>query len=103
MQAYLTVPLGPGPGPAAPFGPAYERERAGALEAARRTAGAWPEETREEYVQPEESGWVIPVPRSMSGAEADGLTGCVVSLAPLDAAARARLLAYLNSLFPYGP
>lgn len=44
---------------------------------------------------------MIPVPRSMSQAEAGELTGCVVGLAPMDAAARARVLAYLNSLFQY--
>jgi hypothetical protein len=92
VNAYLDVPFGPGLG----------EERAAALDAARRTAGAWPDEAGQEFTSPQESGYAIPVPRSMSEAEALELADCVVGLAPLDAAARARVLAYLNSLFATG-
>lgn len=93
VRAYLDVPLGVD----------LDRERAAALDTAldtaRRTDGAWPDETRQEYAEPSETGWVIPVPRSMDRTEALELTSCVVGLAPLTAAARTRVLAYLNALF----
>jgi len=92
VNAYLDVPFGPG----------LDEECAAALDAARRTAGAWPDEAGQEFTSPQESGYAIPVPRSMSEAEALELADCVVGLAPLDAAARARVLAYLNSLFATG-
>jgi hypothetical protein len=93
VQAYLDVPSGPDR--------EQSGERAAALEAARRTEGPWPDEARQEFAGPEESGFVIPVPRRMSAAEALELTDGVVALAPLDAEARARVLVYLNSLFPH--
>lgn len=93
VQAYLDVVWRPG----------LDRERAAALDAARRTEGAWPDETQQEFAGPEEAGWVLPVPRSMNRTEAGELTGRIVALAPLDATARARVLAYLNSLFQYRP
>jgi hypothetical protein len=93
VQAYLDVVWRPG----------RDRERAAALDAARRTEGAWPDETRQEFAGPEEEGWALPVPRSMDRTEAGELTGRIVALAPLDATARARVLAYLNSAFQYGP
>ncbi|UXX97439.1 ATP-binding protein [Streptomyces sp. AD2-2] len=68
------------------------------VDEARRTDGAWPDETRQAYAEPPETGWVIPVPRSMDRTEALELTSCVVGLAPLTAAARTRVLAYLNAL-----
>lgn len=46
---------------------------------------------------------MLPVPRSMTRTEAGELTGCIVTLAPLDATVRARVLAYLNSAFQYRP
>ena len=87
VRAYLDVPLG------------VDHDRAAALDTARRTDGAWPDETRQEYAEPPETGWVIPVPRSMDRTEALELTSCVVGLAPLTEAARTRVLAYLNALF----
>ncbi|WP_329347237.1 hypothetical protein OG226_00410 [Streptomyces sp. NBC_01261] len=93
VQAYLDVVGRPG----------LDQERAAARGAARRTEGAWPDETRQEFAGPEETGWVLPVPRSMTRTEAGELTGCIVTLAPLEAPARARVLAYLNSAFQYRP
>ncbi|MGW3313929.1 hypothetical protein ACWDG9_46065 [Streptomyces sp. NPDC001073] len=91
VKAYLDVVWRPG----------RDGERAVALGAARCTAGAWPGEGCQEFAESEESGWAIPVPWSMNRAEAGELTGCIVALAPLEAPARARVLAYLNSLFGY--
>lgn len=93
MKAYLDVPLEPG----------LDQERTAALDVARRTEGARPDGMRQEFAGPEETGLAIPVPQSMHEGEARELAGCVVGLAPLDAAARARVLAYLNSLFQYCP
>lgn len=90
VAAYLAVPIGPDLGP----------ERAAALDEARRTEGGWPDQTRE-FAEPDETGWVIPVPRSMSEAEAGELVGAIVGLAPLGTAARARVLTYLNALFEH--
>ncbi|WP_157876969.1 hypothetical protein [Streptomyces graminilatus] len=93
LQAYLDVPSEPDHGQGG--------EYAEALKTARRIEGAWPDEAGQDFAGPEETGFVIPVPRWMSEAEALELTDGVVGLAPLNAEARSRVLAYLNSLFSH--